>query len=86
MRRRDVIDVRTFTTPREERLAVIRAIADANLLTVDDLLGRSRAKHICAARKAAMRAVRERFPRDSVPMLGRLFDRDHTTILHALKH
>ena len=71
-------------TPREQRTQVIRRVADAYEVSVDDLLSRRRDGVLVMARRAAIVAVYQAFP-DSLPMLGRLFDRDHTTILHHLR-
>ena len=47
-----------------------------------DILGRSRKPHICRARWAAMRALKQRGL--SASHIGRLMGRDHTTVLHGL--
>ncbi|MBX3751922.1 MAG: hypothetical protein KF897_17725, partial [Opitutaceae bacterium] len=47
--------------------------------------GASRTRHVVEARFEAIRLVRAARPDLSLPAIGRLFNRDHTTILHALK-
>jgi chromosomal replication initiation ATPase DnaA len=32
-----------------------------------------------------MKAIRAQFPKDSLAEIGRLFNRDHTTVIHALR-
>jgi chromosomal replication initiation ATPase DnaA len=71
-------------TPRELRMAVIERVAAAHDVTVDEVMGRSVQRHISNARKAAMQAIAAEFNDDSSVMIGRLFDRDHTTVLSAL--
>lgn len=88
-------------TPRSRKFKNIR-VRDAILsvsqergVTVDDILGRSRKKHIVAARHEAIRAVAKAV--DWKPncgnwtggfwssiAIGNLFGRDHTTILWVL--
>lgn len=65
-------------------LAVIGEVAARHNLSVKTLLGRERYKHTVRARKAAIRAVAKRCPAMSVTDIGRVFGRDHTTIIHAL--
>jgi chromosomal replication initiator protein len=64
-------------------MAVIQRVAKANGVTVKQVMGRSRLKPIARARQMAMRAIEAEFG-DSSPMIGRLFNRDHTTVLAAL--
>lgn len=49
------------------------------------IVGTRRTRHIVAARFEAIRAVADARPDLSLPQLGRIFNRDHTSILHALK-
>jgi chromosomal replication initiator protein len=52
--------------------------------TADDILGRSRSRTICEARKVAMHAARKRLSW-SYPELARAFGRDHTTLIAAFE-
>ena len=72
-------------TPTQKRRALIAEIAERHEVSLADVLGPSRFQHVVRARFAAIRAVRQRYPEMSLPQLGRLFNRDHTTILHALR-
>lgn len=85
MRQRDIIDVRQIKTPREIRMAVIEEVADRHGVPVEEVMGGRRDKRIAQARRASMAAIKARFPNDTLPMIGRLFNRDHTTVLHALR-
>ena len=80
---RDIIDVRR--TPRMERMELIASVAERNGASVSEVLSRRRDRRIVKARHAAILAVRERFDGDSLPMIGRLFNRDHTSILHVVR-
>ena len=51
---------------------------------VDDLKGKSRHKQIVVPRQIAMYLLRED-AHLSTPEVGRLLNRDHTTVLHAIK-
>ena len=53
-------------------------------LSSADLLGPSRKRKVVAARCAAMRRVWSETTL-SLPAIGRLFGRDHTTVLHMLR-
>lgn len=65
-------------------------------VTYDEIMSRSQhrggsrwhkggpTKPIVQARFNAIRAVKDGFGHLSTPEIGRIFDRDHTTIMHAL--
>lgn len=71
-----------FATPMR---ALILSIAREHGLTYADMIGKSRRKHIVQARHEAIWAVRDARPDMSLPQIGRLFHKDHTSILHALR-
>jgi hypothetical protein len=58
--------------------------ARAHGVTVADVLGRGRIPPISAARHDAIRATKAAFPHLSLSQIGRLFNRNHTTINYAL--
>jgi chromosomal replication initiator protein len=67
-------------TPRD----LIASVASAFDVTVADLSGRSRQRHIAEARQAAAWVLRRASPL-SLEQIGRLLGgRDHTTIIHAV--
>jgi chromosomal replication initiation ATPase DnaA len=72
------------STPYDARNLIGR-VAAWHGYTVEDVLGPSRARPLIQARFDAVAAVATTYPGMSLPMLGRLFKRDHTTILHALR-
>lgn len=69
----------------EDARHIIMEVAIAHGVSYEDILGRSRARHLVAARHEAIYEVRKRRPHLSLPQIGRIFKRDHTTILHALR-
>jgi chromosomal replication initiator protein len=68
--------------PRSAR-QIIAQVAKDHGLTADELTGPSRKKVVVEARWTAMRTIRAE-TKLSTPQIGRLFHRDHTTVLHAL--
>lgn len=54
-------------------------------LSIADLQGPARDAATVRARRDALAAVVEAYPDLSLPQLGRLFEQDHTTILHSLR-
>jgi chromosomal replication initiator protein len=64
--------------------AIMLAVGRYYGINADDLKGRSRHKQIVGPRQIAMYLLRED-AHLSTPDIGRLLDRDHTTVLHALK-
>jgi chromosomal replication initiator protein len=64
--------------------AILLAVARYYGVMADDLKGRSRRKQIVEPRQIAMYLLRED-GHLSTPDVGRLLNRDHTTVLHGLK-
>lgn len=68
---------------------IIAMVAAWHGLTHDDIVAADRAKELVLARMDAIAAVRLNCricgSQFSTPRLGRLFKRDHSTILHALR-
>lgn len=71
-------------TPRAQVRKVIEAVCDRHEITYTDVMSRSRFADVVAARHEAIVAVATAFPWMSLPKIGRVFGRDHTSILHAL--
>ena len=63
--------------------AIVTEVALAFGVTVEDIMGRSKVPKITKARSVAMVALRQQ--NFSLHEVGRFFDRDHGTILHAMK-
>jgi chromosomal replication initiation ATPase DnaA len=74
----------TLVTPREVIRAMIAAEAEAVGLTLADVLGPCRQRPIVRARHRAIRKVRAAYPAKSFPEIGRIFHRDHSTVIYAL--
>jgi chromosomal replication initiator protein len=64
--------------------AILLAVARFYGIKIDDLKGKSRHKQIVAPRHIAMYLLRED-GHLSTPEVGRLLNRDHTTVLHGIK-
>jgi chromosomal replication initiation ATPase DnaA len=71
-------------TPREERLAVIESVAAVYDVPLADVMSRTRFQPYARVRQIAMRAVADVFG-DNPCAIGRLFERDHSTVAHALR-
>lgn len=76
---------RDRTTRLRSRVAqVVRRIAREHGCTLEDIYGTSRHDSIARARRHAMAVLRWSTAL-SLPELGRIFGRDHTTILTAVR-
>lgn len=62
---------------------ILDRVARLHDVTVDDMTGPSRMRHICEARWAAMRELRA--SGKSTPRIGQLLHRDHSTVVHGLR-
>jgi hypothetical protein len=69
--------------PSARRIVV--EVAERHGLAVEDILGPRRSGPLIAARHEAMAEVYTRCPALTLPQIGVLFNRDHTTVLSALK-
>jgi len=63
---------------------VVAEISEMYGVTVADLHGPSRTRAISMARQHAMFVMADQ-PHLSLPMIGKFFDRDHTTVLHGVR-
>lgn len=75
----------TMTAPKDQYHEAIEEVAARHNVTTEEILGDCRLAHICAARWEAVRAVQTKNPGLSTVALGKIFNRDHTTIMYALK-
>ena len=65
---------------------ILSQTAEVFRRTPDELVGRSRKRHIVEARQAAMWAIRQRYPSLSLESIGTaLGGRHYTTVMHALE-
>lgn len=63
---------------------IMREVATAHRVTLDDITGPRRFKVYVAARREAMQRIRSELG-FSFPHIGRLFNRDHTAVLYACR-
>jgi chromosomal replication initiation ATPase DnaA len=73
---------RRSRTPVRE---IAASVADKYGLTVDDLRGTDRTRRVAWPRQEAMAEIRRHRQDMSLPDIGRFFNRDHTTVIHALR-
>lgn len=78
-----IFDQTPITTPRDFTRAIIADVARKHGVTVAEILSTNRARRIIAARFEAIRAVSEARPHLSTPVIGRMFRKDHSSILFA---
>jgi chromosomal replication initiator protein len=80
----DIIPAGTRKPINVERIQAL--VADYYNVTLDDMKGKRRDKHIVFPRQVAMFLVREETP-SSLPAIGKAFGgRDHTTALHSIEN
>jgi chromosomal replication initiator protein len=71
-------------TPAITFEAITAAVCEHFALRPDDLQSRRRSRHIATPRQVAMYLCR-RLMNASLPRIGSLFQRDHTTVMYALR-
>ncbi|HYD87137.1 MAG TPA: helix-turn-helix domain-containing protein [Vitreimonas sp.] len=64
--------------------AIVERCAARHGFTADQLKAKGRSRPLVKARNEAIQLVAKCFPDFSYPHLGKIFRRDHTTIMHAL--
>jgi chromosomal replication initiator protein len=72
------------TSAGPDATAIVKRVAEAFDVTEKALLGPSRLRSVMVPRQVAMVLVRELCGL-SLPRIGSVFGRDHTTVLHALR-
>jgi chromosomal replication initiation ATPase DnaA len=70
-------------TPRQSNMLQIEAIAKAHCFTLEDILGKRKFKHLVEVRRKCIVMLREKGY--STTEIGRIMQRDHSTICHALQ-
>ena len=78
---RDIFAENPWINPTPE--FIIKAVAKYFEIEADAILSKDRSSKISEPRKIAMYMVRE-MTHESFPKMGKIFDRDHTTIKHAV--
>lgn len=80
------LDPRPQLTKRwQEAHAIIRDAAAQSPFTVEDILSPCRIHDLVEVRQKAMVEVHTKMPGLSMKEMGRIFKRDHTTVLFALR-
>lgn len=72
------------TSAGPDAAGIVRRVAEAFGVTAKDVLGPSRLRSVMVPRQVAIYLVRELCGL-SLPRIGAVFGRDHTTVLHALR-
>jgi chromosomal replication initiator protein len=70
-------------TPREQNLADIEVIAKEHRFTLEDILGKSRFVPLVKVRRKCVVMLREKGY--STTEIGRIMNRDHSTIVNSLQ-
>jgi hypothetical protein len=71
-------------TKRAHIKSLIAKAAADNGVTYEAVMGRARHRPVVHARFVAIAAVCAAYPDMSFPRIGKIFGRDHSTIIHAL--
>ncbi|PLP56243.1 hypothetical protein CYK37_26030 [Mesorhizobium loti] len=71
--------------PRMPAREIISRVGALHGYRLDEITGPRLEKKLVQARFDAIKAVADARPDMSLPQIGRIFNRDHTSILHALK-
>jgi chromosomal replication initiation ATPase DnaA len=79
----DSRDTIPMKSPRERHMEFVADISRQYKITTATLLGESRARHIVSARREVAEHLHDQGL--SSVQIGRLLNRDHTSILHLLK-
>lgn len=70
-------------TPRQVNMLQIEAIAKAHCFTLEDILGPRKFRPLVAVRRKCIVVLRQKG--HTTTEIGRIMNRDHTTIVHALQ-
>lgn len=71
-------------TKRSHIKSLIAKAAQDNGVTYEAIMSRARPRDVCRARFDAIAAVSAAYPDMSFPRLGKIFNRDHSSVVHAL--
>lgn len=70
-----------ITNPQE----IIEMVSAELEIYVEDIIGKSHNRLIVEARYIAIKMIKEMIPSLTLTRIAKVFDRDHTSIIHALK-
>lgn len=83
MRQRDFIRVAKFETPRQRLMRIVAAVAYEHAVEVGEIMGSCRQKPLARARFDAWHRLRREGL--SYPQIGRMFGRDHSTVVYGVQ-
>lgn len=72
-------------TRREAMRRLVREVCEDAAVSEPAIYSTNRRRHVARARQAAMWRIRKEMPDLSLPQIGRFFNRDHTTVIHAIR-
>lgn len=75
----------SFITRKSKTESILQRIADLHDVSISDIRGRSRARHVVAAKHHATYALATERPDLSIAAIGRILHKDHTTAIYSLK-
>ena len=64
---------------------IIKEVAEKHKVSAGEIKGPRRNRYILAARFEAILRIHRELPHLSLPQIGRIFNRDHTTILYVIR-
>ena len=64
---------------------ILRVVAEIGDVPFETLLTAWRASHVARLRQISMLIIREQCPNMTLSQIAKIFDRDHTTIIHGIK-
>lgn len=70
-------------SPRDEMRKIVRDVAADYGVSAGDIMGPSRLRDHAWPRQVSMWRIRRELD-ESFPKIGRFFNRDHTTVMHAV--
>lgn len=80
-----IIIINQATEEKQPARCIIERVSTAFGIPYREVMGASRTREVAAARQVAMYEVRKARPDLSLPQIGRIFGRDHTTVIHAVR-
>ena len=78
-----VTDFDAFMAKAKTAKGIIEQVSNETMIPVRDLLGKKRDHPTAHARQLCFYRIRHEC-NYSLPAIGRLFDRDHTTVMHGI--
>lgn len=85
VRKAEIEDLAPSLQPKAKARQIVAETAERHGFTADEILGPGKKASLVKARWEAMALVRREFPAWSLPQIGMFFNRDHTSVLHALR-